>query len=103
MAKRTTGTDPGTGIAKMMAQVLSDAVVSVRAGLLPAELAEKWRHNESFMETAEAEMAPLFRQVFANYIADPNLPPHIRAMMDEGADPGHQTGFFIQILAFIGM
>lgn len=103
MAKRVVGDHPGANMGKMLKDLIADAVVSVRAGVLPHEMAEKWKHNTAFFEGAEREWAPLFQQVFADFLADDSLPDSLRAMLEEGADPGHQTGFFVQVLAFIGM
>lgn len=103
MAKRVAGQHPGANVGNMIKELLVDAVVGVRTGMLPAELAEKWKHNTAFFEGAEQEWAPLFQEVFADFLNDDTLPPGLKAMFAEGADPGHQTGFFIQVLAFIGM
>jgi uncharacterized protein (UPF0128 family) len=101
MAK-TSSAHPGAGMGKLLSSLLTDAVVKARAGIIPHEQAERWRHNQAFMETAESELAPLFNTMFAPLLEYDDCPDALRAFINEAGKPTNQTGFLLQMLGFMG-
>lgn len=99
---RSKGTDHGAGIGTLLQRVLTDAVVQARAGILPHEMREKWKHNIAFMEAMEQDGAPLFQEMFGPLLDQPNLPPEMRAFINQAGAPTHQLDFLLQILGFLG-
>src|SRR5208282_3858537 len=95
-------TDPGAGIARVIVRTVTEAVVKARAGILPAEQAEKWRHTNAWLESGESEMKEILAPLFSRLAGDDTLPDEWRALFDEMGSPVHQWGFLWELIGVLG-
>jgi hypothetical protein len=99
MAKAT---QPGSGVARNLMHVWTDAVIKIRAALLPIEQSERIKHNTAFLEDIERELAPTVRALYAPILEADNCPEGMRAFIEQISNPTHQVDAFQSLIGIIG-
>ena len=78
------------------------AFIQAKASTAPVDHEERWKANTTFAESIEQEMAPLATELARGLLARDDLPPEIRALLEEASTPGHQFGWVVQVALFFG-
>jgi hypothetical protein len=90
------------GVARSLMHVLTDAVVKVRTGMLPAEQEEKYKAVNAWLEGMEADISPLMQDVFGELAQNEALPKPTRAILDLLLNNKNQFNIILDFCAVIG-
>jgi hypothetical protein len=93
---------PGAGLGRALSRVLGDAFVHAHGATVDAT--QNARVDATFrgVEHVEQEARPLSKAMFEHLQAQENLPPGIKALIDEIVDPEHPSGILATFAAWLG-
>src|SRR5271165_3952987 len=98
MAKGNPTGDPGAHVGRALVDLVSEAVVKIRAGLIPVENAERWKGNTAAIKGMEAELAPFVSAMFGELLTRDELPDGMRAMLGEAIEPSHPIALILELV-----
>lgn len=90
-------------VGQSIANLVADAVVKVRTGLIRHEHDALARHQTARMETMERELAPLVADLYKGIIDNPDMPDMVKSLLRPAAGPEHPVDFIILAFAILGI
>lgn len=87
-----------TPIGRRLIDALALKDVNVRGHTLRMEGAHRDAWITAWMERAERELSPTLAHLYGDLLEHPELPPGLRAVIEQGVNPTHQVDFILNVI-----